>query len=178
MYMRFQGLNVRRVRFHGKGQDPEAWLDIFAYYMDLWLAELAVITLSDPLAGREEFHRVEPQIVGAIAALCDLGGVGVEGLLRRWRDLIRLSEMPRREVDIAVNNAALSRSLGGLRIRSTRGRLVFETPKLFSTHLSWFREMQAQHIPDRRTGKSYGTTTDMHVNTLLREKEPLHVRSG
>ncbi|RZJ83601.1 MAG: hypothetical protein EOO20_22505 [Chryseobacterium sp.] len=36
IYMRCGGLNAGR--FSGKGQNDEAWITVFSYYMDLWLA--------------------------------------------------------------------------------------------------------------------------------------------
>ena len=45
IYLRCGGLNASR--FSGKGQSEQAWSALFQQYMDLWLAELFVTTVSD-----------------------------------------------------------------------------------------------------------------------------------
>ena len=45
IYLRCGGLNASR--FLRKGQTGEAWSALFQQYMDLWLAELFLTTVSD-----------------------------------------------------------------------------------------------------------------------------------
>src|SRR6266700_4247185 len=42
IYMRCSGLNS--ARFRDKGQSEDVWKTIFAYYMEVWLAQMAVET--------------------------------------------------------------------------------------------------------------------------------------
>src|SRR3546814_19720965 len=94
--------------------------------MDLWLAQLT-LAVYDDLASRSEngdawsraiaheavalFDRVDflqPQSISELSAL-----------LRHWQ----------RDLDAAINNAALSQTLDA-NIRATRGRLVFGLPSI------------------------------------------------
>jgi hypothetical protein len=165
IYMRCEGLNAGR--FDGKGQSAEAWAMIFAYYMDLWLAQLVIQTLGDAFHGHEQLVKSEAALVGEVSSLFDeevpIGERTLEGLIASFTGL-------RREVDRAVNNAALTRSLGDLRIRSTRGRLVFGMPKLFVKHLPALSGVQIAYLIDEL--ENLTESQQQYVNTLIREKEP------
>jgi len=165
IYMRCEGLNAGR--FFGKGQSAEAWATIFAYYMDLWLAQLVVQTLGDAFRGHDELLKSEAAIVGEVPTLFDedlrVDDPTLEGLVKAFTAL-------RREVDLAVNNAALTRSLGDLRIRSTRGRLVFGMPRLFAKHLPALANLQIAYLIDEF--ENLTEDQQQYVNTLIREKEP------
>ena len=73
IYMRCEGLNAGR--FEGKGQSLEAWAALFTYYFDLWLGELAILTLRDAFVGRTEFLSAERAISEGIVGLSKLGNV-------------------------------------------------------------------------------------------------------
>lgn len=165
IYMRCEGLNAGR--FNGKGQTAEAWATIFAYYIDLWLAQLVVQTLGDAFQGRDELSRNEAAIAGAVPTLFDenvrVESPTLEGLVKTFTAL-------RREVDLAVNNAALTRNLGDLRIRSTRGRLVFGMPRLFAQHVPALANIQIDYLIDEF--ENLTEDQQQYVNTLIREKEP------
>lgn len=164
IYMRCEGLNAGR--FDGKGQSPEAWATIFAYYMDLWLAQLVVQTLGDAFQSNEELARIEAGLVADVPGLFDdtvsPPHPTLEGLVTLFTGL-------RREVDLAVNNAALSRDLGHLRIRATRGRLVFGIPQLFAKHLPLLHGLQITYLIDEL--ENLTESQQQYVNTLIREKE-------
>lgn len=164
VYMRCEGLNAGR--FEGKGQSADVWMDVFPYAMDLWIAQLAVETLGDACSGREDFLRVERAIALGIAALFD---VDVPLAEENLAGVVRLLAQLRREVDVAVNNAALTRSLEGLRIRVTRGRLVFGIPQLFAEHLPVLNGVQIVYLIDEL--ENLAESQQLYINTLLREKE-------
>ncbi len=164
VYMRCEGLNAGR--FDGKGQPPEAWAAIFAYYMDLWLAQLVVQTAADAFKGHLELDENEATIVASIEALFDerfvLSGRSLQAVITSFTEL-------RREVDLAVNNAALTRSLGELRIRSTRGRLVFGIPRVLQEHLRSLQGVSIVYLIDEL--ENLTGAQQQYVNTLIREKE-------
>src|SRR6266540_141960 len=164
IYMRCEGLNAGR--FDGKGQSAEAWATIFAYYMDLWLAQLVVQTLGDAFRDHSQLIESEAALVADVPSLFDEDVAAPEKTLQ---GLIELFTALRREVDLAVNNAALTRSLGDLRIRSTRGRLVFGMPKLFAKHLPALSDIQIAYLIDEL--ENLTETQQQYVNTLIREKE-------
>jgi len=165
IYMRCEGLNAGR--FDGKGQSAEAWATIFAYYMDLWLAQLVIQTLGDAFGGHDQLLKSEAAIVDEAPKLFDEDVVVAEPTLT---GLVAAFKALRREVDLAVNNAALTRSLGDLRIRSTRGRLVFGMPRLFAKHIPALEDLPIAYLIDEL--ENLTETQQQYVNTLIREKEP------
>src|SRR5712691_10197900 len=60
IYMRCSGLNS--ARFRGKGQTEEVWVTVFAYYMELWLAQMAVNTCHEVVKDSEDLGDYEPAI--------------------------------------------------------------------------------------------------------------------
>jgi hypothetical protein len=165
IYMRCEGLNAGR--FDGKGQNSDAWDAIFAYYMDLWLAQLVIQTLGDAFQGHELILEIEASIVKEVSAIFD-EDIGAEE--PTLDGLIKALTALRREVDIAVNNAALTRTLGGLKIRSTRGRLVFGIPKIFASNLPILENVQFAYLIDEL--ENLTEAQQKYMNTLIREKEP------
>ena len=164
IYMRCEGLNAGR--FDGKGQSADVWSGIFAYYMDLWIAQLVVQTFVDVLKGSRDFARREARVVGEVVALFD-GFVQVSE--PSLAGLLRLFEGLRRKVDLAVNNAALTRDLGDLRIEITRGRLVFGVPKILARHFDVLDGVQVAYLIDEL--ENLTSSQQEYVNTLIREKE-------
>lgn len=165
IYMRCEGLNAGR--FDGKGQSREAWEAIFAYYMDLWLAQLVIQTLGEAFRGNDCLTKSAADLASEISGLFDEPVVPTEPTLD---GLVALFTTLRREVDLAVNNAALTRDLGGLRIRSTRGRLVFEVPQLFAKHLAALDGVLVTYLIDEL--ENLTEAQQQYVNTLIREKAP------
>src|ERR1035438_5175411 len=55
-------------RFEGKGQTPEAWSALFSYYMDLWLAQVALMTIGDAFGGKNELGTAEATIAKDVTA--------------------------------------------------------------------------------------------------------------
>ena len=164
LYVRCSGLNSGR--FEGKGQTEEAWADVFAYYTDLWLAQHVLGTVSDLIGESAEFKAAETRIVERTTSLFDLppivAGADVSALLRALHDL-------QREIDIAVNNAAISRELPAT-IRATRGTLVFDLPAVLTSEIETLRSVQMTYLLDEL--ENLTAAQQKYVNTLVREKRP------
>lgn len=165
IYMRCEGLNAGR--FDGKSQSAETWAAVFAYYMDLWLSELTLIVVRDVFSATAEFAAVEPRVSERIGQLFDqppeLPEQSLQGVVTA---LTRL----RRRVDIAVNNAALLRSLEGLTITASRGRLVSGVPRVLTEAVPLLRRVQFDYLIDELENLS--EAQQEYVNTLIREKTP------
>ncbi len=164
IYMRCEGLNAGR--FEGKGILPDAWLAVFSYYMDLWLSQLCVETLAEAFLQGPGLGEAAARIAGDAAALFAddivLEDRSIDSLVSRLRAF-------RREVDRSVNNAALTRTLGDLQIRATRGRLVFGIPQLFAKHLPELADSQIVYLIDEL--ENLTELQQQYVNTLVRERE-------
>lgn len=163
VYLRCGGLNA--ARFTGKGQTAEKWSAVFNYYMDLWLTQLTVETVLDVFATRPELERRNTELTGQILALFDadfeLRPSSLRGLLDVLRDW-------QREMDRAINNAAISRELV-VTIRSTPGRLVFGVPKVLASLLEPLSTVQILYLLDELENLS--EQQQRYVNTLVRERE-------
>lgn len=164
IYMRCEGLNAGR--FEGKGIAADAWSDVFSYYMDLWLAQVCVETLADAfLQAPDQAHAAAAIAADSVSLFADDSHLETQTIA----SLIDLLRSHRREVDRSVNNAALSRSLGTLQIRSTRGRLVFGIPQVFAKHLPHLASIQVVYLLDEL--ENLTEPQQRYVNTLVRERE-------
>jgi hypothetical protein len=163
IYLRCGGLNSGR--FKDKRQSEEAWETVFAYYMDLWLAQLVVGTVIDVYGKSEEF-------VAGQADVC----VGILGLFSSWgretpaslQDLLAALRSMQKDVDVAVNNCAISGELT-VTISATRGQLVFGVPRILAANLSPLRDSVFVFLIDEFENLS--EPQQKYINTLIREKE-------
>jgi hypothetical protein len=162
IYLRCNGLNAKR--FAGKGQDSDSWSTVFAYYMDLWLAQLVVETMRDAL-GASRLAAIEPAAASQIAELLDVPVtwssptlIGVLETLRSWQ----------RELDVAVNNAAITRTLAAT-IKSSPSRLVFGIPRVFAGLVTELSDVQFVYLLDELENLS--EDQQRYVNTLIRGRE-------
>lgn len=163
IFLRGGGLNAHR--FDGKGCSREVWDSVFAFYMDVFLAQLALVHLSDlcTLIGAPEgWERIIPAEVArcsgveAFAQCNDLEAVAQ--ILRNWQA----------EMDVAVNNAAITRVLP-IRIRSTPGRLVFGVPQAFERAVPALKGTLVLYLVDEL--ENLDRSQQRYLNTLIREKE-------
>lgn len=163
IYMRCSGLNS--ARFRGKKQSKDVWTSVFAYYMELWLAQMAVDTCCEVIPSSLILTESNTEIVASARSLFDnpseLFPSQLAGLSSHLREL-------QRELDVAINNCAIEGKLN-VTIRTTSGRLVFGLPRLLATHVPEMRNILFVYLIDE-----FENLTDdqqMLVNTLIREKE-------
>lgn len=128
-YVSADGLNVHR--FAGKGQTDETWLPVFAYSFELWLAT-SLLTALRPAFAVSELASQEwnSRLVDGVLALFQ---VAPESRPDTYDDLLTRFSQLRAEVDITVNNSAITRQLTGIKIRFNPGDLVFGIPKLLAS---------------------------------------------
>ncbi|HEV7529004.1 MAG TPA: hypothetical protein VGO29_08920 [Solirubrobacteraceae bacterium] len=165
IYLRCSGLNAGR--FGGKGIEPEAWQALFVYYMDLWLAQLAISTVVETFGEMPELIAQEDAIARLVAhAFDDFGGelpstlLGLETRLHGWQ----------RELDLVINNAAITRRLDAIQIRAARGRLPLAVPKAFAACVPDLSEIIWLYLLDEL--ENLTDEQQRYVQTLIREKEP------
>jgi hypothetical protein len=163
IYLRCGGLNA--ARFRGKNQSEEAWDAVFAYYMELWLAQLVLACASDYLNLSPYDRSHEEKVAGECFALLDKAP---EGAPRGLADVRTHFHRLQRELDTAINNSALTRELNVV-LRATSGRLVFGLPQLLSARFDLLSGMQFVYLLDEY--ENLMIRQQQYVNTLLREKE-------
>lgn len=162
VYLRCGGLNASR--FCGKSQSSEAWATIFQQYMDLWLAQLYLGIVND-VVPYDALHSKELSLCNAVVDLFDITPAARPQSLSELAILFRDWQ---RQLDIAINNAAITRRLDA-EIRITPGRLVFGIPHAFAQHLQELRNVQILYLIDEL--ENLDENQQRYVNTLIREKE-------
>jgi hypothetical protein len=161
IYFRASGLNSGR--FSGKGIDQERWATLFMYYFDIWVAQHAVTAIA---------RACSPQDAQAIATFClqanELLDEPFQESPKTFTETLRQFQRLQREIDLAVNNAAMTHDLS-VRIRSTPGRLVFGIPRAAAEHFNDLRNLQFLYLVDEL--ENFETPQQVYLNTLIREKE-------
>jgi hypothetical protein len=168
IYFRCGGLNSSR--FSGKRQDEETWASVFAYYMEVWLGRLTVDIIAE-LFEELPKHITLTEITQFTAAALDLFDVEMELPSQGpnpARDLSSLLQRLQRDLDLAINNAALTHELN-IRIGASPGRLAFGIPSAASRFLPALSKLAFTYLLDEFENLTPGQ--QRYVNTLLREKE-------
>lgn len=175
IYLRCAGLNANR--FSGKGQSAETWAGLFAYYMDIWLSQLALGVVRDLVAAAGE--RLTTTSINAAATeilelfdeapRIDKDDVQAdETAVGELNRLIAAFERVQRQMDIAINNAALTKSMH-IRVLATPGRLVFGIPRILARHIVELSALRFVYLLDEF--ENLDESQQEYVNTLVREKE-------
>ena len=159
IYLRCGGLNASR--FSGKGQSEEAWSVLFQQYMDLWLAELFVTTVSDAFPAVQQSR-------SSVRIADELFDVRPESVITSAESLVEELRALRRALDVAINNAALTQRLD-VRVQVTPSRLVFGPPKIVAAEVPELDGIQVLYLIDEFENLS--KEQQRYVNTLIREKE-------
>lgn len=163
IYMRCSGLNSRR--FGGKRQEADVWAGLFAYYMELWLAQMTLRTACEVLGsdGVElgEDSTALRQIMGLFDDPQEPSPRSLSGLSEYLREL-------QRELDVAINNCGIRGRLDVV-IRSTTGRLIFGIPRVLAEHFPQLKTILFVYLIDE-----YENLTESQqklINTFVRERE-------
>lgn len=127
IYVSADGLNVGR--FAGKGQTQETWAAIFGFYFELWLT-LNLISIIILKNKSEPVPFDELSFTKEVSSLFDIPPQHITNL----DELYTFIEETLRDVDSIVNNSAVTRSLEGLKITFSPGRLCFGIPPIIAKH--------------------------------------------
>ena len=159
IYLLCGGLNTGR--FSGKGQDPARWKELFAYYVELWLAGNLIETVRDVLAG---VSLDEATLCSEVMSLFDETPQHAVDSLAALDELItRL----RKDLDLQINNCVFTGRLD-VQITATRGRLSFGIPKLLSRVAEAFSSVSFVYVVDELENLS--ESQQMLINSLVRDR--------
>ncbi len=148
-------------RFLGKGQDDDTWKAVFSYYLDLWLSLRTLMAVDELWLA-----------CGNGAPISDI--IAEEILLRFRNDstpsaaLVDILRLTLRDLDSAINEAAVTRELG-LTLRTSADHVVFSTAEAL-TATAPFRGFQFAVLLDEF--ENFSELQQRCVNTLVREKPP------
>lgn len=161
LYYRCEGLNASR--FSGKEINDEAWRELFAFYVELWLGQEFIKVINELFVERGIPQEVESRICREISELFDTDRPAATSLLGIVEHLKEIQ----RALDFEVNNAAFSGKVD-VRISVTRGRLIFGIPRVISS-LDDFRKVLFVYQLDEF--ENFSASQQEYINTLVRERE-------
>lgn len=162
LYVRCSGLQSSR--FSGKRQPDELWEELFSYYFELWLAQHLLYIAMELELGSADGD--EPQLVEALLELFDRRPSVAEATLAGLGAALSDAQ---KALDFEINNCLLKGSLD-VTITATRGKLVFGIPRVLSTRYAFLQDVLFSYDIDEF--ENLTETQQVHVNTLVREKEP------
>lgn len=165
VYLRCGGLNSER--FGGKGQGPDVWKDLFAYYAELWLAQGILSTATVIYENSPELSLMQEKTADAISALFDRWPFGQPKSLKEIT--VRFEEI-QKKLDYSINNAALTGKLDA-QILATRGKLIFGMPKIFEKNILDVKQHNVNFVYMLDEFENLTKDQQIFINTLVREKE-------
>jgi hypothetical protein len=167
IYFLCGGLNSSR--FAKKGKDSDVWTAIFSYYTEIWFGRLTV-NLIEELFDEGSLKDTKDEVKAFVNAVTELFDEPVI-LPPEKENLLGLSEYfhtTQRQLDIAINNAALTHELD-IKIGVSPGRLVFGVPAAAARYISIFSEVAFAYLVDEY--ENLTIDQQRYVNTLIREKQ-------
>lgn len=163
IYMRCSGLNSNR--FRGKRQSEDKWADIFAYYMELWLSQMAVDICCEVVGDSSDVSATEQSIIDEVKDLFD---EPASNFPISFYDLSQHLRGLQKELDVAINNCAIDGVLD-VTIRASSGKLIFGIPKILSTCFSQLKDILFVYLIDEF--ENLTESQQKLINTLIREKQ-------
>ena len=166
IYVLCSGLNASR--FQGRGLSDDIWQSLFCQFADLWLAQAALDAFLSVTAEIPPRIDIQLSIIKEVQRLLH----PIEGTIgTSLQDLREYLFTLQREVDLAVNNAALKPDAApSVSIKSTPGTLVFGIPDVVRHFYEPFRDIRFLYLVDEF--ENFGTSQQQYVNSLIREKKP------
>jgi len=161
MYLRCSGLNAGR--FSGKRQPEERWRQVFAYYIELWLAQSLLRVAIDLNLGSEDGD--EEVLCQEILQLFDKVP---EGNAKTLRDIALLLATLQKDLDYRANNCVVTGKLEP-EILVTAGKLIFGVPRILSQRYGFLKETKFVFAIDEYENLS--EPQQRFINTLVRERE-------
>jgi hypothetical protein len=163
VYLRCSGLNSRK--FAGKGIGEEVWQVIFCYYIELWLSELFLNTISMVMDANPMLKVHERSLCqGASKLLPKQSDLDPESI----KDIIAWIVERRREVDFAVNNLSLGGKID-FNIHLSSGDFIFGLPKIVAETIETLSNITFLYLIDEF--ENLTVEQQRYFNTLYREKE-------
>jgi hypothetical protein len=167
-YMKLGGLNTKR--FHGKRIDDETWLQVFSYYMDIWLSQIFLDNIIDVLHHIETDY--ETELCTKIVGLFDTDISLEELTLNSVKDYLQKIQ---KEIDFKVNNC-LWEPLS-VQILISPGKLLFGIPQIINGTIPELKNCVFVYLIDEL--ENLFEFQQRYIQTLIREKElPCSIKVG
>jgi hypothetical protein len=162
IYARCGGMDSKR--FSKKGLTDEQWADLFAYYFELWVADKTLAAVSALVDEGIIEPKLDQQLASKIVDLLDKE----VGPVQSVEELRRMFAKFRKELDLAVNNAAFVNSVS-VEVLLTPGSLFYGIPKIVCSLVSPLKDAVFLYLIDEF--ENFSTQRQVFVNTLLRDRD-------
>jgi hypothetical protein len=160
IYLLADDLNAGR--FSGKGQSEEIWTALFSYYFELWMVENLLNHLQTYLGERIRDQSLQAQIAQQFRTLLDKD-------ITEFDSLVSFAEYfskVRRSLDYTINNSAYSRTLDGIDILFSPGRLVFGIPQILGKAIPELSKTVFVYLIDEI--ENFSENQQRFLNSLIR----------
>ena len=161
----FKGGGLNSSRFEGKGILQDTWTHIFAYYLELWFAQIVLDITRDLISAEPLFKDIEANICNDILSLFDKIPVIGHPKLNNLMDFISSTQ---KKLDFSVNNCAVTCTLD-IEIQVTRGRLIFGIPKILASYIPELNDVLFVYLFDEL--ENFSIDQQRYIQTLIRDKE-------
>ena len=161
VYLRCGGLNSSR--FAKKGIPDDQWADIFAYYIELWIAEKLIDIIS---VINECYNEPTLEIAFCEKAL-DLFDIKPEISIRNLNGLLSHLIGLRKELDYFSNNCIYG-DLKAPLMQVTRGQLIYKLPNIFNEIYMPNHRIIFQYMLDEF--ENFNDNQQIYINSLVRER--------
>lgn len=165
VYSIADGLNVHR--FSGKGQTEETWQSVFAYSFELWLVTCLLSSLRPALVSDELASHLWSQRL--IESVFQIFHVRPEKMPTNFDELIEHLNLLRTNIDVAVNNSAITRQLTGITVLFNPGDLVFGIPRALSELCAFLQKTVFVYLIDEV--ENFTEQQQRFLNTLVRYRK-------
>ncbi|MCX2584796.1 hypothetical protein [Pedobacter sp. MR22-3] len=174
IFLRCGGLNSSK--FSGNNEKPEAWKNIFAYFLELWFAQLLASIIIEIIEAYPE--QVKPYEKNVCLMLNDLFDTDTEQNFESLEQFSSYLQKLHKEVDFEVNNSVITgKKISDIRIMTSPGKLIFGFPRLIEKQIPFLKDVQFIYLIDEF--ENLTKHQQQYVNTLIREREtPVSFRVG
>jgi hypothetical protein len=167
IYMRCSGLNADR--FSGKSQTKEAWKTVYSFYMELWLSQLLLTSITKINFFKDQADvNLEFKITQRILQQFDK--LDIKNEITNLETLSLYLKELQKKVDYEINNCALTgKSILDIEITITPGKLVFGIPQILVEFIQEIDNIKFLYLLDEF--ENLTEYQQQYINTLIREKE-------
>lgn len=174
IFLRCGGLNSSK--FSGNNEKPEAWKNIFAYFLELWFAQLLASIVIEIIEAYPE--QVKPFEKNVCLLLNDLFDTETDQTFETLQQFNTYLQKLHKEVDFEVNNSVITgMKISDIKIMTSPGKLIFGFPRLLEKHIPFLKDVQFIYLIDEF--ENLTEYQQQYINTLIREREtPVSFRVG
>lgn len=164
VYVRCSGFNSER--FSNKGQSNEVWNAVYAYYWELWMAQITINIIIDmQKEGIVEIPN-EQELVNEIICLLNKKPNYIPTNLK---DLVNLFSTLQREVDYEVENCVFNdNNTLNIDILTSPARITYGLPEIMTRLIPFFKDKIFLYLIDEL--ENISENQQKLVQTLIREK--------